>query len=177
MLEHTGSGSETSKVRFNSLGDEEYMATMPSLIHIVRWINSEEPYESSEPALYIRNIGNGPAINISIEKIRFDFDDDDQLEGIIENIPILKPHEEVQKKFHGILNGKPHPAIDDCVRYIHHNPSRRVDPFVGEDDIVPDRLNVPIAFKFSDIEGNEYEQTNYVIESGYRHGKVKLINN
>ncbi len=152
-----------TKNQTNEIIKQRRLSIMPSLIHDITTKNMVPVLENFS----VRNIGNGPAINISIDKIwfRHSIQRNKDVYAKIKSIGCLLPNEEKVEVFECYTNN---------------------DAYVGNSDKAQNLLNsikrdgiynglIKITFKFQDIEGNYYKQENTLDIEGYHHGITEPI--
>ena len=139
------------------------LSISPSLIHIIK----DSKTSLTGKGLFIKNIGNGPAINISLKKVKLPYD---ERCCKIEGIDILQPGEEIGRMLYSYTDEFNVPELDIHIKDLIYDPDQRY--YLKKDKNDLGESSIDIEFEFQDIEGNIYRQTNKIIESGYLHGIV-----
>ena len=79
----------------HEMSRQRRLSILPSLIHIIK----DSKTSLTGKGLFIKNIGNGPAINISLKKVKFPYD---ERCCKIKSIDILQPGEEISRMLYSI---------------------------------------------------------------------------
>lgn len=126
------------------------LSVLPSLVHEV-----DQGGLQSEKKLLIRNVGNGAAVNVRMERVLLSIDQNSYFEA--EPIGTIQPGESKEARGKTFIENE---EFEDSFTLIIHEKeaeSRTYD----------------IQFQFQDIEGRHYTQRNRIISGIYHHGAVE----
>jgi len=108
-----------------------------------------------EKKLLIKNVGNGAAINVQMERVVLPADRNTYF--VAEPVGTIQPRESKEAKGKTYVGNE---EFEDSFTLVIH---------LTEDE----NTTYAIQFKFQDIEGRHYQQKNQFIRGVYRHGAVE----
>jgi len=156
---------EAAETQTDELIKQRRLSIMPSLLHSI-----EVPPKGKKAKLYIKNIGYGIALNVSIEDFSIKEVFNSYSKTILfefNTIDLIKKDEKVQVNYstHRKIKKGPVPSVTTKNINTHSNLLKK--DYEHSENI--------LKFIFQDIEGYKYKQINRYGKGEYHHGTVELL--